>query len=88
MGVIRRHRTVSGLIKYQPKGDPPTGPPRPKAFSPPKKRDAIVVMLGLDDRVAIREPAADKSDNKPSDKGERRTLRPNPMASLQMQNPP
>ena len=25
-------------------------------------------MLGLDDRVAIREPAADKSDNKPGDK--------------------
>src|SRR6266481_7023053 len=22
MGVIRRHKTVSGLIKYQPKGDP------------------------------------------------------------------
>jgi hypothetical protein len=25
-------------------------------------------MLGLDDRVAIREPAADKSDPKPGDK--------------------
>ena len=22
MGVIRKHKTVSGLIKYQPKGDP------------------------------------------------------------------
>jgi hypothetical protein len=25
MGVIRKHKTVSGLIKYQPKGDPPRG---------------------------------------------------------------
>jgi uncharacterized protein len=68
MGVIRRHRTVSGLIKYQPKGDPTDWAAAAKGIVATEKADAIVVMLGLDDRVAIREPAADKSDSKSSDK--------------------
>ena len=68
MGVIRRHRTVSGLIKYQPKGDPADWATAAKGILANEKADAIVVMLGLDDRVAIREPATDKSDNKSPDK--------------------
>ena len=64
MGVIRRHRTVSGLIKYQPKGDPADWAAAAKGILATEKADAIVVMLGLDDRVAIREPMADKSDDK------------------------
>ena len=68
MGVIRRHRTVSGLIKYQPKGDPADWAAAAKGILATEKADAIVVMLGLNDRIAIREPAADKSDNKSSDK--------------------
>jgi hypothetical protein len=68
MGVIRRHRTVSGLIKYQPKGDPADWAAAAKGILATEKADAIVIMLGLNDRVAIREPEADKPDNKPSDK--------------------
>src|SRR5882672_3077009 len=68
MGVIRRHKTVSGLIKYQPKGDPADWAAAAKGILATEKADAIVVMLGLNDRVAIREPAADNSDNKSSDK--------------------
>ncbi len=68
MGVIRRHRTVSGLIKYQPKGDPADWAAAAKGILATEKADAIVVMLGLNDRIAIREPAADKSDNKSPDK--------------------
>src|SRR5258705_6910822 len=68
MGVIRRHRTVSGLIKYQPRGDPADWAEAAKGILATEKADAIVVMLGLNDRIAIREPAADKSDNKSSDK--------------------
>src|ERR1700730_8333530 len=68
MGVIRRHKTVSGLIKYQPKGDPVDWAAAAKGILATEKPDAIVVMLGLDDRVAIREPATDKSDNKSPDK--------------------
>jgi hypothetical protein len=68
MGVIRKHKTASGLIKYQPKGSPADWAAAAKGILATEKADAIVVMLGLDDRVAIREPAADKSDNKPGDK--------------------
>ena len=68
MGVIRKHRTASGLIKYQPKGNPADWAAAAKGILVTEKADAIVVMLGLEDRVAIREPVADKSDNRPGDK--------------------
>jgi uncharacterized protein len=68
MGVIRRHKTVSGLIRYQPKGDPVDWPAAAKGILATEKPDAIVIMLGLNDRISMREPAAEKSDGKPSDK--------------------
>ncbi|MGB9115523.1 DUF459 domain-containing protein [Bradyrhizobium sp.] len=68
MGVIRRHKTVSGLIRYQPKGDPADWPAAAKTILSAEKPDAIVVMLGLNDRVAMREPATEKSEGKPGDK--------------------
>jgi hypothetical protein len=68
MGVIRKHKTVSGLIKYQPKGEPADWAAAARGILATEKPDAIVVMLGLNDRVAMREPAADKSDGKSSDK--------------------
>ncbi|MBN8986653.1 MAG: DUF459 domain-containing protein [Rhizobiales bacterium] len=61
MGVIRKHRTVSGLIKYQPKGEPSDWAAAARGILATERPDAIVVMLGLNDRVAIREPAVDKS---------------------------
>ncbi|HKH03492.1 MAG TPA: SGNH family hydrolase, partial [Bradyrhizobium sp.] len=64
IGVIRRHKTVSGLIKYQPKGEPADWAAAAKGILATEKPDAIVVMLGLEDRVPIREPAADKADKK------------------------
>ena len=78
MGVIRRHKTVSGLIRYQPKGDPADWAAAAKGILATEKPDAIVVMLGLNDRVAMREPAAEKSDGKPADKKERQEGRPQP----------
>jgi len=68
IGVIRKHKTASGLIKYQPKGNPADWAAAAKGILATEKADAIVVMLGLDDRVAIRELAADKSDDRPGDK--------------------
>src|ERR1700686_1922299 len=68
MGVIRKNKTVSGLIKYQPKGDPADWAAAAKGILATEKPDAIVVMLGLNDRVAIREPVVEKSDSKSSDK--------------------
>jgi uncharacterized protein len=68
MGVIRRHKTVSGLIRYQPKGDPADWAAAAKTILPAEKPDVIVVMLGLNDRISLREPAAEKSDAKTGDK--------------------
>src|SRR6516162_1066262 len=67
MGVIRKARNTSGLIKYQPKGDPADWVAAARGILTTEKPDIIVVMLGLNDRVAIREPVAEKSD-KPIDK--------------------
>jgi uncharacterized protein len=68
MGVIRKHKTVSGLIKYQPKGDPADWAAAARGILAAEKPDAIVVMLGLNDRVALREPVVEKPDSKPADK--------------------
>lgn len=72
MGVIRKHKTVSGLIHYQPKGEPADWAAAAKAILATERPDAIVVMLGLHDRTAIREaPEKDKSgkaDDKTDDK--------------------
>lgn len=76
MGVIRKHKTTSGLIKYQPKGEPSDWTAAAKGILETEKPDVIVVMLGLNDRIAIREAAPDKSDkasdkDKKNDKGAR-----------------
>ncbi len=68
MGVLRRHKTVSGLIRYQPKGDPADWAAAAKGILATEKPDAIVIMLGLNDRISMREPTAEKADAKPSDK--------------------
>jgi hypothetical protein len=81
MGVIRKAKTISGLIKYQPKGDPADWAAAAKGILATEKPDAIVVMLGLNDRVFLREPAADKSDTKPADKkGDKKDARAKPDA--------
>ncbi len=90
MGVIRKAKNTSGLIKYQPKGDPADWATAAKGILATESPDAIVVMLGLDDRIAIREPATEKSDSKSSDKKTDKQLRtenraPNRMA---VQMPP
>lgn len=62
MGVIRKHKTVSGLIRYQPKGEPADWATAAKTILATENPDAIVVMLGLHDRISIREaPEKDKS---------------------------
>uniref|UniRef100_Q07TS9 DUF459 domain-containing protein n=1 Tax=Rhodopseudomonas palustris (strain BisA53) TaxID=316055 RepID=Q07TS9_RHOP5 len=65
MGVIRKHKTVSGLIRYQPKGEPADWAAAAKGILATENPDAIVMMLGLSDRMPIREPV---SDAKPADK--------------------
>ena len=67
MGVIRKHKTVSGLLRYQPKGEPSDWAAAAKGILANEKADAIVIMLGLNDRIPLREPdkkAARKDDKK------------------------
>jgi len=64
IGVVRKHKTVSGLIRYQPKGDPADWAAAAKGILATEKPDAIVVMLGLNDRMSIREPVVEKTDGK------------------------
>ncbi|APG15474.1 hypothetical protein BKD09_45060 [Bradyrhizobium japonicum] len=73
MGVIRKHKTTSGLIKYQPKGEPADWAAAAKGILETEKPDVIVVMLGLNDRISIREAAPDKATDKDkkNDKGAR-----------------
>lgn len=69
LGVIRKHKTVSGLIKYQPKGDPQDWAAAAKGILATEKPDVIVVMLGLHDRIPIREPIVEKKpEAKPGEK--------------------
>ncbi|KRR06315.1 SGNH family hydrolase, partial [Bradyrhizobium valentinum] len=67
MGVIRKHKTVSGLIKYQPRGEPADWAAAAKGILATEKPDAIVVMLGLHDRQAIREAITEKKADKKED---------------------
>jgi uncharacterized protein len=80
MGVMRRAKATSGLIRYQPKGDPADWAAAAKSFLAAEKPDAIVVMLGLNDRIAIREPAAEKPDKKAEKKDEKKDAKAKPAA--------
>ena len=64
MGVIRKHRTVSGLIRYQPRGEPSDWAAAAREIIAQEKADVIVVMLGLHDRTTIREAPIEKPDPK------------------------
>jgi uncharacterized protein len=72
MGVIRKHKTISGLIRYQPRGEPADWAAAAKGILATEKADAIVVMLGLNDRVAIREAITEKKTDKKEDKKDAR----------------
>ncbi|WP_316188044.1 MULTISPECIES: DUF459 domain-containing protein [unclassified Bradyrhizobium] len=71
MGVTRRIRTTSGLIKYQPRGEPADWAAAAKGILATERADAIVIMLGLNDRISLREPAIEKTDDKKGDKAKK-----------------
>lgn len=58
LGVTRKINTDSGLLKYRAKkGEPENWIAAAKQIIAAEKADAVVVMLGLNDRIAIRESA-------------------------------
>ena len=52
LGVIRKHRTYSGLIRYENRADAPDCPQVARDASAADKPKFVVVMLGLKDRRA------------------------------------
>ena len=64
IGILRRHRTLSGLIKADvrsdPRGDYPDWPQAARELIASQKPKFVVMMIGLNDRRSIRElvPAA------------------------------
>ncbi|MBY0381669.1 MAG: DUF459 domain-containing protein [Xanthobacteraceae bacterium] len=66
LGVVRKAKTYSGLIRYQPKGDPVDWAAAAKGILATENPDVIVVMLGLSDRIQIRE--AEKKVESKTDK--------------------
>jgi len=62
MGVIRKAKNTSGLIRYQPRGEPADWAAAAKGILATENPDVVVIMLGINDRVALREPASEKGD--------------------------
>jgi len=57
-GVTRKINTDSGLLKYRAKkGEPENWIAAARQIIAAEKADAVVVMLGLNDRIAVRESA-------------------------------
>lgn len=61
IGILRRHRTYSGLIrtevKHDPRGEYPDWPQAAREMLNADKVDFVVMMIGLNDRRSIREKA-------------------------------
>jgi hypothetical protein len=64
LGVVRKVKTVSGLIRYQPKGEPSDWAEAAKEILANEHPDVIVVMLGLHDRMPIHEKVEKKDKDK------------------------
>ena len=76
IGVTRNIRQYSGLVRYEPRNETLQWPQAIKDALAAEKPTAIVVMLGLNDRTALREhvappkPAAQPQDGKPDGKAD------------------
>jgi uncharacterized protein len=70
IGILRRHRTYSGLIRIEVKNDPrgeyPDWPQLARDTLNADKANFIVVMLGLNDRRPIRDKAPAPAKNAPA----------------------
>jgi uncharacterized protein len=57
-GVTRKHRTNSGLIRYDSRSETPDWPQAAREIIAAEKPNFIVMMIGLQDRTSIRERVA------------------------------
>ena len=54
-GVVRKHRTFSGLLRYEPRSETPDWAQAARDIIAAEKPNFIVMMVGLNDRQPIRE---------------------------------
>ena len=54
-GVTRKHRTYSGLLRYEPRAETPDWAQAAREIIAAEKPNFIVMMVGLNDRQQIRE---------------------------------
>jgi uncharacterized protein len=70
IGVLRRHRTLSGLIRADvrsdPRGDYPDWVPAARELIASQKPKFVVMMIGLNDRRSIRETVPATTRAKPT----------------------
>ncbi|MES1156008.1 MAG: DUF459 domain-containing protein, partial [Pseudorhodoplanes sp.] len=66
IGVVRKHKSFSGLIRYEPRPDAPEWSQVARELIASEKPQAVIMMIGVQDRVAIREKNPPK-EQKPGD---------------------
>jgi hypothetical protein len=82
VGVVRKIKGNAGLIRYESRSDTPDWSQAAKELLASEKPNAIVVMLGLNDRQSLRERAAPRAG------AQRNGNEPAPPAQPANQTPP
>ena len=82
VGVVRKIKGSAGLIRYEARSDTPDWSQAAKELLASEKPNAVVVMLGLNDRQALRERAAPRAG------AQRNGNEPAPPAQPANQTPP
>jgi hypothetical protein len=90
VGVERKIRATSGLVRYDAKNEAMDWPQAAKDALSNAKPNAIVVMLGLNDRVPLREkaPAPSKRNGEPAQGGNQSASQASQAAPADVEAPP
>ena len=70
VGIVRKIRPYSGLVRYEARADAPDWSQAVKDVLAPEKPSAIVVMLGTNDRLALRDRAPPAKSATPTPQGQ------------------
>jgi len=84
IGVIRKNHVLAGLVRFDAKDDT-TWPKVAREFLKDQHPDIIVVMFGLEDRMAIRERAAARDTQQ---QGQQQPVQQQPVQQQQGQRQP
>ncbi len=76
IGIVRKHKTYSGLIRYENRRDSPEWPQVARDTIASEKPNFIVMMLGVNDRQAIREVVQPPTPPQPRPPGAQTATRP------------